>query len=391
MITKTPTLKRKPPVAVASEAAESAESTNMVRAKKSKHAEPKIRAPTLEEINELKETRNLFHSNLLRLQVKEMLSELQIKQKHLNFISGWFEQFRVFVAELKDNEPSAKLLWLQKSPLQVPLALYQLRINELELKQIQFQFIKPNSEPLLMGAAASSTLLAAPNGSLMVDIAVNMPSSCFQKDSYLNLDYDQRRALYLTYVANELLKSKQMQLNVDQLLFSYHSNNPLKPVLIIRPTAVDASTNSSAKKVSFRLFMAGEEQTFKLARFVPWNSNIRASIFYGHVEENDGESANYATPHYNAHVLYDLTMRRNQLALAELFQAEKRKNLQEALLLLKVWLQQRQLNMAYSGMNGHMLAMFILYLWQQRKLNANMSSYQVARTVWNQLGRSTVC
>uniref|UniRef100_A0A1B0C736 Nucleolar protein 6 n=1 Tax=Glossina palpalis gambiensis TaxID=67801 RepID=A0A1B0C736_9MUSC len=80
-------------------------------------------------------------------------------------------------------------------------------------------------------------------------------------------------------------------------------------------------------------------------------------------------------------------MEQNQKLLREVY--ENRKHLQEGLTLLKGWLRQRQLDKGVNGFNAHLLTMFIVYLFKQRKLHMNMSSYQVARNVWNQLAFSS--
>ncbi|XP_065363227.1 nucleolar protein 6 [Calliphora vicina] len=352
--------------------------------KKSKITNPfapeKVKAPTLEEINELKETRNLFHSNIFRLQVKEMLQELKVKDKYTNYINSFLEQFKTFVKTLKnmpEKEDMDKLLWLKKSKLSVPLNLQSLKVQQ--QKVFQFQFVKPTTEPFFLGASNTHTLLGP---KLQADIGVLMPAECWQKENYLNLQYDQKRAYYLTYLTQKLLESKLIAgLSLDQLKFNYYNNNPLKPVLEITPPA--EAGKHLAQKLCLRIFIASEQQSFKLNRFVPWNNNIRSSVFDSNEDE---ESVPLATPSYNANILFDLTMHENQKLLQEVFAPHN--NFQEGLLLLKVWLRQRQLDVGYGGFNAHIMAMFVAYLFKQRKLHSNMSSYQVARNVWNQLSFS---
>uniref|UniRef100_A0A1I8NBL1 Nucleolar protein 6 n=1 Tax=Musca domestica TaxID=7370 RepID=A0A1I8NBL1_MUSDO len=338
----------------------------------------KVKPPTLEEINKLKETRNLFHSNLFRLQIKEMLEEVKIKDKYNNYINGFLEQFKTFVKGLKDmpeKEDMNKLSFLKKSSIQVPLNLPALKVEQQKL--FQFQFLKPKVEPFFIGACNTKTLLGP---QLQADICVVMPPDCWQKENYLNLQYDQKRAFYLTYLTQKLLESKVVpDLKAENLKFVYYKNNPLKPLLEITPP--ESAGKKISQKLVFRIFVSGDVSSFKLNRFVPWNNNVRSSL-YG-VEE---EAVHTATPSYNSNVLFDLTMQANQKLLQETF--DNRKNFQEGFLLLKVWLRQRQLDMGYSGFNCHIMAMFIAYLVKQKKLHNNMSSYQVARNVWNNLALS---
>ncbi|KAL7730970.1 hypothetical protein ACLKA6_014201 [Drosophila palustris] len=331
-------------------------STSETKKKKMKHSES-VKPPTLEEIKELRDTRNLFHSNLFKLQVKEMLEEVQIKPKYSNFISTWLETFTTAIEELTDG-------LLDACQLEVPLHLHK--------KPFNFQFLTPSSPPKLIGAAATGTLLGP---KIVVDVALEMPAACFQKEDYLNLIYDQKRALYLASVASKIKELAAFA--ADQFVYNYHANNPLKPVLEMTPAA------KLGKHIMFRLYITAPLEIFSLSRFVPWNNNIRPSAFG---DKWDEKQTLPATQHYNANVLFDLTLAQNQALLLSSFTG--RRNFQEGLLLLKVWLRQRQLDVGYSGFSSHILAAYIVYLSQNRLLHLSSSSYQVARTVWNQLANS---
>ncbi|KAH8344265.1 hypothetical protein KR084_009047, partial [Drosophila pseudotakahashii] len=317
-----------------------------------------VKPPTLEEMKELRDTQNLFHSNLFKLQVKEMLEELQLKSKYTDFIDSWLESFTVFTQQLKDG-------LMERTHLEVPLNLPQMPTG--------FVFSKPTREPYLIGASATGTLLGP---KIVVDVALEMPKESLHKDDYLNLRYDQKRALYLTYVTERMKESPSYA--QDQFAFNYFANNPLKPVLELTPVAKQVT-----KHLQVRLFITAPLSSFKPGRFVPWNNNIRPS-FYG--DEWDEEDPLPSTQHYNANVLFDLTLSENQAHLEKAFKG--RRNFQDGLLLLKVWLRQRELHIGYSGIGPHILAAFIVYLNSQRILHQSSSSYQVARTVWNQLANT---
>jgi len=61
-------------------------------------------------------------------------------------------------------------------------------------------------------------------------------------------------------------------------------------------------------------------------------------------------------------------------------------NLRDGIILLKIWLRQRELNTGYDGFTGYIITMFVIYLLHIRKLNTFMSSYQIVRNVWICLG-----
>ncbi|KAH8418447.1 hypothetical protein KR009_004270, partial [Drosophila setifemur] len=330
------------------------------KAKKNKFKDEStnIKPPTLEEMKELRDTRNLFHSNLFKLQVKEMLEELQLKTKYSEFTESWLESFTSFTQQLKDG-------LMERSHLEIPLNLPK--------KASGFIFSKPTKAPYLIGAASTGTLLGP---KIVVDVALEMPRECLHKEDFLNLRYDQKRALYLTYVTERMRESAEYA--EDQFAFNYFANNPLKPVLELTPAAKHV-----AKHLKVRLFITAPMSSFKPGRFVPWNNNIRPSFYE---DEWDEEDPLPSTHHYNANVLFDLTQAKNQSHLDKFFKGKR--NFQDGLLLLKVWLRQRELDVGFSGFGAHIIAAFIVYLNQQRVLHQSSSSYQVARTVWNQLANT---
>lgn len=60
--------------------------------------------PTVEELNELRETENLFHSNLFRLQIEEMLNEIKVKEKYKRLFDIWFKNFKKNIESIKETE-----------------------------------------------------------------------------------------------------------------------------------------------------------------------------------------------------------------------------------------------------------------------------------------------
>lgn len=65
----------------------------------------RIKPPTAEELNKLRETENLFLSNMFRLQIDEMLKEVKPKQTTLDAINEWFDKFSI--ALLQDMDTSS--------------------------------------------------------------------------------------------------------------------------------------------------------------------------------------------------------------------------------------------------------------------------------------------
>lgn len=60
--------------------------------------------PTVEELNQLRETENLFHSNLFRLQIEEVLSEVKLKTKYKALFEIWFKKLKAAIESIKETE-----------------------------------------------------------------------------------------------------------------------------------------------------------------------------------------------------------------------------------------------------------------------------------------------
>jgi len=72
----------------------------------------RIKPPTAEELNKLRETENLFLSNMFRMQIDEMLKEVKPKQSTLEKIQEWFNKFSVAVLQDMDTTDYKKVHFL---------------------------------------------------------------------------------------------------------------------------------------------------------------------------------------------------------------------------------------------------------------------------------------
>lgn len=72
----------------------------------------RIKPPTAEELNKLRETENLFLSNMFRMQIDEMLKEVKPKQSTLEKIQEWFNKFSTAVLQDMDTTDYKKVFFL---------------------------------------------------------------------------------------------------------------------------------------------------------------------------------------------------------------------------------------------------------------------------------------
>ncbi|KAH0540795.1 nucleolar protein 6 isoform X1 [Cotesia glomerata] len=325
-------------------------------AKKMKKENP-FKQPTVEELNQLRETETLYHSHLFRLQIDEVLAEVRPKDKYKKKFDVWFNKFKDTVLAIKetDEKQLSKLKSLKK--LKVKIADVEVPKNE----KGTYRFLKPSSISVIGSYPLGTSI--GPN--IVIDVMIEMPSALFQKHDYENYRYLRKRAIYLAYIANSL-KPEVAEKK------TYYGESWM-PKLKIVPSG------SLSKRVTICLHLTAEPTSFKLSRFLPEKNNVKPQWYLENPELTDL----VPTPHYNSSILRDLTMSQNHAESIKLI--TEYPSLRDGIILLKIWLRQRQQEQAYDGFNGHILSMYVLYLLSKKQVSTYMSSYQVVRNVWNNL------
>ncbi|XP_070396608.1 nucleolar protein 6 isoform X1 [Dermacentor albipictus] len=321
--------------------------------------------PTAEELNNLKEVETLFHSNLFGLQLSDMLKEIAPKEKHNHHFDAWLGLFRKTLTTIPswDRIHDKPETMLKKVTLPLPSGLPR-------DPKCRFRFVPPKTVQVV----GSHAFGGAVGPDAVVDLAVEMPLECFEKTDFLNQRYHMKRALYLAVIASRLRKSEL----VEEMAFSTHRGDVASPTLILRPSG------QAGKHFRVRLLPYPCAEQFKVSRFVPARSNLRASWFFK--DNSSGVSDELPSPQYNASVLADMRMVGNARFLAEkLAQAPA---LVDATRLLKVWLRKRHLDQGPGAFSGFEMTMYLVHLLMKRQLSPMMSSYQAARFVLLTLSRS---
>lgn len=325
----------------------------------------KYKPATQEELNQLQESSVDLSETVLSLQIENILKSFKISKKYDHFIETWVENLTEFLSSIP-SEPEKKkwsdIKWLNTK------VMNPMNNQQFNLPKFFFQFLTPKSVRLT-GSKLLSTLQS---DNINVDIAVEIPKKCFQKEDYLNTIYHQKKAIYLSYLALKLRKWDQ-QTNLE---FMYDRLDVLRPILRV-------TSNSDFKKtIVFHIHVLAEEATFKLSRFVPGNSNIRDALFDG----SENESGDILpTPHHNMSIMRDLTSLANDNFLRETLKPCA--NLTKGISLFKLWLKTRCLNEDFCGFSGHIVSMFAAYLLKTRKLNTSMGVFDVIRSIFLNLSK----
>ncbi|XP_054288165.1 nucleolar protein 6-like [Macrosteles quadrilineatus] len=347
------------------ESTENTKVTQKKKKKKKKVSTADMKPPTAEEMIRLRETENLFHSNLFRMQIEEMLKEVKPKKVERKQIKPWLEKIKDFLMKVDDSDKiklDTECLLDVKSPLP--------KMPKEEDRPVT-HFLRPVSASVV-GSYNSGCCLGP---SLSVDITVEMPKKCFLKEDYLNARYHLKRAVYLGHLAR-LLQTSELVCKQQGVSWSLLGGNPLCPRLLLHP-AVD-----KLNKVNIYISAVPQGNTFKLSRFTPCKNNIRESW----LTKGKKKDCQTASSVYNASVVGDLVLTSNDAVQAQVL--ENNNNLKDGVLLLRVWLRQRQLDTGLGGFSGHLVSMLVTSMLMSRKLNSLMSSYQVVRNVWLLLSQS---
>ncbi|KAL0279673.1 UNVERIFIED_CONTAM: hypothetical protein PYX00_001178 [Menopon gallinae] len=327
-----------------------------------------MKPATADELNRLRETENLFHSNLFRLQIEEMLKEVQLKQKYKKAFQTWYEKLVSYIMKLEDGRERRalnELKWLKSLKVNIPLPKLPDTVKG------TYQFLKP----LRIETVGSCSLDTLIGPKVTIDIAVELPQKFYQKDDFGNGKYHLKRALYLCDLISYLQKCSEL---VEDINFVSDGIDVLKPKIEITPAG------KLSKCVTVLLTVFVRSKGVDLSAFNPSKNNVSKKWFFNGEDETRGNSnSDSATPFYNSTVLSDLTLMENHNLMMNLL--EPHKNIKDGIILLKVWLRQRELSSGLCDFSGFLITGLVSYLFQIRKINSFMSSYQVFRTVLNYL------
>uniref|UniRef100_A0A672MCZ3 Nucleolar protein 6 n=1 Tax=Sinocyclocheilus grahami TaxID=75366 RepID=A0A672MCZ3_SINGR len=279
------------------------------------------KAPTVEELNQLKEAEYLFHCSILKMQMEELLKEVALSEHRKKLVDSFVQQVTDFLQCVPESEVVEldDISWL--SGVEVPFLLVP------STTKGKFH-MEPPASISLVGSYPLGTCVKP---KVSVDLAVTIPASILHPMDAINQRYPRKRALYLAGLARHLSFAKF----VGSLHYSCLHGNRLRPVLLLKPPGKDSS------KVTLRIHAIPPPDFLKPSRFHPQKNNIRTEWFTG-VADTQQDSSEPPTPHYNSTVLGDhLPLSHLQFLSAISAQCPA---FGEGVALLKVWLRQRELD-----------------------------------------------
>lgn len=300
-----------------------------------------------QDIHIVRETAELFKSNIFKLQIDELLQQVKLKDSHILKVEKFLHMLHDLVHEVPEWEPKT--------------------IGEAESffkgKIVRIPFVDPKPDPVttnykvnyktptlsLVGSFALKAGIYQPQGS-SIDVLLTMPEELFEKKDFLNFRCLQKRSVYLAYFTHHLsilFKRNKMD-EFLQLEYSYFNNDRLLPILKIscKPQESQISDYNFFKtKFSVNLIIGFPYQIFNAKKLLPNRNCIR-------VASNESNESLPATPLYNFSVLSSTTY---DIYLKYLYKTKKQTEaFVEATVLGRLWLQQRGFSskVAHSGTLG---------------------------------------
>ncbi|CAG8685921.1 14070_t:CDS:2, partial [Ambispora leptoticha] len=340
------------------------------------------RAPTNEEIQGLKETADLYKSNIFKLKIDELLSEVQIDYEEAKFLENNLHQIKEAFDSIPD-QPGSNIVQIKqrlkkKHKIVIPFP-EPIPSDDVQYK---FAFKKPISIHLI-GSYPLKILTRGPKG-FNVDIVVMMPPSIFQEKDYLNYRYFYKRAYYLAMLAASLQDKKYK--TTFSVEFGTYKGDRKRPILLVRPSGNNLNEYFSKIPYIIRIFPGIPPDLFSIHRLAPSKNNVRPRVFEGkqQLEKDSDKTALVPTPQYNLAILQDIFFISHLLFLHQ--QKKACPAFQDACILAKIWLNQRGFGTEEDGscgFNGFLWTMLMAYLLRgggpngNKKLANGFSSYQL--------------
>lgn len=351
-----------------------------------------------QDIQLVKETAELFKSNIFKLQIDELLQQVKLKDSHILKVEKFLHMLHDMINEVPD--------WEEKSLAEAD-AFFKGKVVTIpyvdpkpDVAHTNYKFDYKAPDISLIGSFALKAGIYQPSGST-VDILLTMPPELFEKKDFLNFRCLHKRSVYLAYLTHHLsilIKKRKLD-DFLHLEYSYLNGDRLLPILKLycKPSTSESARseyNFYKTRFSINLIIGFPYRIFDAKKLLPNRNCIRVAH-----EEKDTPLP--ATPLYNFAVLSSTTY---EAYLKFLYKTKKQtESFKEAAKLGRLWLQQRGFssNIAHSGgLGGFGTFEFMILmsaLLNGGGINGNkillhgFSSYQLFKGIIKMLATTDFC
>lgn len=314
------------------------------------------------EIKAAKEAAELFKSNIFKMQIDELLKELDVEEKHTKRVGKMLHRVHGVISEIPKAGPfdvSKASKWASGNKVEIPWN------RPSDKTQYKFAFAKPEDVNVVGSFALGSVNRLPGKERVAVDVSVTMPRELFEDKDFLNNRYLHKRAFYLAALAAALKKELDCSVSYETL------DDDIRPVVVLR--GINKSDTEFGPKSPFyiRVLPVIAEDVFDVKKLAPGRNCLRSK---------DGEEP--ATPLYNAAILSDLSANRYLGFLKKT--AKVVPAFVAAWRLGSLWLRQRGFSGAIGqgGFGAFEFGMLMAALLRSKQqLHAGYSSYQLFKGV----------
>ena len=334
--------------------------------KRMKKNNGKFALPTRDEQVQLRETENLFKSNLLKLQTAELLGEVHGSSRLPSKVDAWVQSVKELLVSIKSENRKIGIKFIKAK-----------KFTNLDLvnPSVSIEF----APPVEVSQIGSSSLHAQTKPYMNVDISVTMPESLFEEHDIQNYIYFDKRKLFLAVIADSLSRE-----GVGALSFGLFKGDARKPIIILEPTGFKSSFQIRIIPCLPGTCVVMKKSALKLGK-----NNVRPQWWQDPMAAHKEAQAKgrkstapildasklVPTPDYNMCILEDMVVNTHFQILNQVV-SHHCTVAASVIVLLKVWLTQTTLRFRHDCLDGHSVSLLVAYLVQNRMINSTMTAIQ---------------
>lgn len=296
---------------------------------------------TAQDVQAARETAELFKSNIFKLQIDELVSEVKIKDSHVSKIEKVLHRLHHCISQV----PATEQLTLEEAEKRINSKKLVIPFPDPKPTKVNYKFAYlPPENVALVGSFGLKTGIAQQHG-LGIDISLVMPQLLFSPKDYLNYRALYKRSFYMAYLAEYLLVLTKKENLPVKMSYFFLNDDVLCPVLKLESIKTDNEDDLSFHKTKFtiNLIVSLPFGVFDTKKLLPDKNCIRV--------QSEAEELP-PTPYYNS-LLVSLTT--HDYYLKYLYRSKKSADaFKDACILGRLWLQQRGFGSALNkGGFGH--------------------------------------
>lgn len=324
-----------------------------------------------QDIQIARETAELFKSNIFKLEIDELIKETKLKDNHVSKIEKVLHRLHDVIRQI----PGTVGLELNEAESYFNTKKVVIPFPDPKPVKAKYKFSYLPPEDITLAGSFGLQTAIDKGTTTSIDMALVMPKELFLGKDYLNYRALYKRAFYLSYLADNLIRLAKKEHLPLKVSYGFHNGDYLCPMLRLDSLKTDNEEDLcfSETKFTINLLVGFPKGIFDAKKLLPDRNSIRIQ----------SEDTVLPTPIYNSSIL-SLTLYVHYLkylytskTTAEAFR--------EACILGNLWLGQRGFGSSFNrGGFGHFeFAILMSALLSGGGLNGNkillhgFSSYQL--------------